>query len=596
MTQSPLEGADGVVRVTVMSDGQAVPDSVEVISVSIEQTINAIPTAKIVVADGDMPSGTFAVSETNVFRPGAAIKINAGYGDHEDTVFEGIAVKHSISIDGDAQSRLLIECQDKAARMAAGRKNAHYQEQRDSDIMSALITQNGLRAEVHSTGYTHEGLVQHYCSDWDFMLTRADANGLLVIVKDGTVSVKPPQVAGSPALKVAYGDSLMAFHADLDARDQWTSVQSFAWDYENQEVIEAGPEHPQPLNAEGNITSKTLAGVLDLDTYRLQSAAALSGQELDAWAKAAQVKAGLARVRGRMKFRGSAKATIGGLIEVDGVGLRFNGNVFVSAVKHEIADGNWFTEVSFGMPPTWHAERTDVIAPLAGGLLPGVGGLQIGIVTQLENDPQGEGRLLVTVPMLGAHGNGVWARLATPYATNNAGIFFQPEIGDEVVLGYFDQNPSYPVIIDSLHSSAKPAPYAGSGDNHIKGIVTKSGAKIEFDDADKVITVTTPGKNKIMLSDKDRSIQLLDQNGNKVMLSESGISLESPKDIKISAKGSIAIDAVGKIDIAAKADLHCAGLNVSNDAQVKLTAKGGASAELSSAGQTVVKGAIVMIN
>jgi Rhs element Vgr protein len=596
MTQSPQEGAEGVARFTILSNGQAVPVNVQIYSVTINQAINAIPTAQIIAADGDMASGTFSVSEGNIFPPGAAIKISAGYGDNEDKIFEGIVVKHSISIDDDAQSRLLIECSDKTARMTAGRKNAHYQEQRDSDIMSALITQNGLRAEVDSTGYTHEGLVQHYCSDWDFLLTRAESNGLLVIAKGGTVSVKAPQVADPPTLKVAYGDSLMSFHAEMDARNQWASVQSFAWDFENQAVIEGGPEHPPSLNAQGNINSKTLAGVLDFDTYRLQSAAALSEQELDAWAKAAQIKAGLARVRGRMKFQGSAKAAIGGLIEVDGVGARFNGNVFVSAVKHDIAEGNWFTEVSFGMPPTWHAERADLIAPPAGGLLPGIAGLQIGIVTQLENDPQGEGRVLVTVPMLGANATGVWARLATPYATNNAGMFFMPEIGDEVVLGYFDQNPSYPVIIGCLHSSAKPAPFAGGDDNHIKAFVTRSGAKIEFDDAEKVITVTTPGENKIFLSDKDRSIQLLDQNGNKVILNQSGIFLESPKDIKISAKGSIAIEAVGKIDIASKADLHCAGLNVSSEAQAKLVAKGGASAELSSAGQTVVKGAMVVIN
>jgi Rhs element Vgr protein len=596
MTSTPLEGTAATVRITIVSDGKKVADEITIIAIKINHAINAIPSAEIIAADGDIASGTFSVSESNVFRPGAAVQINAGYGENEEKIFGGIVVKHSIGIDGDAHSRLLIECQDKTARMTAGRKNAIYREQRDSDAMSALIAQSDLRSEVQSTGYQHEGLVQHYCSDWDFLLTRADANGLLVIVKDGTVSVKPPQVSGAPTLKVAYGDSLMSFHADLDARDQWASVQSFAWDIENQKVIESSAAHPQPLNAEGNINSKTLAGVLDVDTYHLQSGAALSEQELDAWAKSAQMKSGLARVRGQMKFQGSAKAVIGGLIEVDGVGARFNGNVFVSAVRHEITDGNWLTEVSFGMPPTWHAERTDVIAPPAGGLLPGIAGLQIGIVTQLENDPQSEGRVFVTVPMLGANANGVWARLCTPFATTKAGMFFIPQIGDEVVLGYFDQNPSYPVIIGSLHSSAKPAPYLSNDDNSIKAIVTRSGAKIEFNDADKSIAVTTPGENRIVLSDEDRGIQLLDQTGNKVTLTQSGISLESTKDIQIQAKGNITIGAIGKIDIASKTDLNASGLNIHNNAEAAFVAKGGASAELSAAGQTVVKGAMVMIN
>jgi hypothetical protein len=76
----------------------------------------------------------------------------------------------------------------------------------------------------------------------------------------------------------------------------------------------------------------------------------------------------------------------------------------------------------------------------------------------------------------------------------------------------------------------------------------------------------------------------------------SGISLTSPKDITVSAKGKISLDAVGAISITSTADILTAGLNVSSEAQVAFSAKGSATAELSAAGQTVVKGAMVMIN
>lgn len=168
MAKSPREGADGVVRLTILSDREAVPDDVQILSVTVNHAINSIPVAEIIAADGDMASGTFSVSEGKIFRPGAAVQINAGYGDHEDKVFEGIIVKHSIVIDDNGQSRLIVQCQDKAVRMTAGRKNANYPQQKDSDIMAALITQAGLHADVQSTVYVHESLVQHYCSDWVF--------------------------------------------------------------------------------------------------------------------------------------------------------------------------------------------------------------------------------------------------------------------------------------------------------------------------------------------------------------------------------------------------------------------------------------------
>ena len=72
--------------------------------------------------------------------------------------------------------------------------------------------------------------------------------------------------------------------------------------------------------------------------------------------------------------------------------------------------------------------------------------------------------------------------------------------------------------------------------------------------------------------------------------------LDSPKDISISAKGKITLDAVGQISISSKADVKTAGMNINNTAQVGFVAKGSASAELSASGQTTVKGAVVMIN
>jgi len=596
MPPSPASDSEGIVRVTVFSDGQPLADTVALISVSVSRAINAVPAAQIVVQDGDMADQRFEVSDGAVFRPGAAIKIMAGYGDVEETVFQGIVVKQGIKITGNNDSRLWVECQDKCVRMTLGRKNANHLGQPDSAVIGQLIAAHGLSADVQATALLRQSLVQYDCSDWDFMLTRADANGLLVVATDGKLSVKPPQVSGTPTLKVAYGSDLIEFHADVDARTQCAEAQGFSWDMKTQAVLQGDAAAPARLNAQGNLGGADLAAAAGLGACRLQSPAALSKAELDAWAQAQQVKAGLARVRGRMKFQGSAKAVVGELITVEGVGERFSGNVFVSAVRHEIADGNWFTEAQFGMSPQWFAERSDVTAPAASGLLPGATGLQIGVVTRLDGDPEGESRVQVTVPVLGAANPGVWARLGAPHGSDGFGLFFVPEVGDEVVLGYFNNDPSHPVIIGSLYSSKRPPPYPMDAANPVKAIVTRGRSKIEFNDDGHRITVTTPGDNKIVLSDQDKSIVLTDQNGNRVALTASGITLDSPKDIVLSAKGKITLDAVADIDLVSKADVTSAGLHVSCEAQVGFVAKGAASAELSATGQTVVKGAIVMIN
>lgn len=56
------------------------------------------------------------------------------------------------------------------------------------------------------------------------------------------------------------------------------------------------------------------------------------------------------------------------------------------------------------------------------------------------------------------------------------------------------------------------------------------------------------------------------------------------------------MDAMAKVTVTAKADLSLNSMNVNATANVGFTGKGNATAELSAAGQTTVKGAMVMIN
>ena len=595
MADSPLVNAEGVIRVTVFSGGAKLADESQLISLTVTRAVNRVPTARLVFVDGDMPNRKFPLSDAENLTPGTAIRIAAGYGDDEQTLFEGMVVKHSIRIGSGNEARLLVECRDKAVKMTVGRKNATYSKMLDSAVISNLISAAGLTADVTATSTEHTDLVQYYVTDWDFVLARAEANGLLVIATDGALAVKAPDTSGEPVLEVTYGGDLIGFEAEIDARTQFSSASASTWSPGEQTEQTATATPPQ-LNQQGNLNAATLAGVIGLSSYQMQTGAAIEQSALDTWVKALQLKAGLARIRGKMSFQGSAKAKVGALIKLVGVGTRFSGDVFIGAVTHEIEAGHWITTAEFGVSPNWFTEQHDVMAPAAAGLLPGIGGLHVGKVTKLDGDPDGQQRVQVSIPVLGSSAQPVWARLLQFYASNAVGAFFVPELADEVVLGFFDNDPTHPVILGSLYSSNRAPPYTLAAENNTKAIVTRCKAKIEFDEENKVITVMTPGKNKIVLSDQDKSILLLDQNNNRAELNPGGITLDSPKDIKVKANGTITLDAVGAISISSQADVKSTGLNVVCEGQVGFTGKGSATAELSASGETVVRGAMVMIN
>jgi hypothetical protein len=58
----------------------------------------------------------------------------------------------------------------------------------------------------------------------------------------------------------------------------------------------------------------------------------------------------LSRIHGECRFVGSALAEPGSVVELTGLGKRFSGDVYVSAVHHRVTDGQWTTTATIGLP------------------------------------------------------------------------------------------------------------------------------------------------------------------------------------------------------------------------------------------------------
>jgi uncharacterized protein involved in type VI secretion and phage assembly len=305
----------------------------------------------------------------------------------------------------------------------------------------------------------------------------------------------------------------------------------------------------------------------------------------------------LAKIRGSVEFRGDAKAQTGKVIELQGLGERFNGKAYISGVQHSVCCGQWLTRVEVGLSDQWFGAATpDISAVGAGGQLPAVSGLQTGIVKQLDQDPNGEFRVLVSLPLLQDDSKGVWVRLANFYASNKFGELFYPELKDEVIIGFLNDDPNSGVILGSLYSKKLPPPFPVDKDNNTKAIKTRSGLTLLFDEKDKVIELLTPDKQHLRIDDKGKSILIEDSNKNTIELSASGIKLQSDGDIDIKAKGNISLKAGGKLKMEAAATTSLEATEITCKASGKFTAKGNAGASVEASGILTLKGAMVKIN
>ncbi|MEH1945270.1 MAG: type VI secretion system tip protein VgrG [Nostoc sp.] len=531
----------GVVTVTIESNGLKMNPEYNLMSIDIIKEVNKIPIAQIILLDGDAAKQEFAISNTDFFKPGNKVEIKLRYeGDakNEVTVFQGIVVRHSLQADQYA-SLLTVDLKDAAIKLTTLRKSAVFRDMTDKEIIGKIIADGGLQTKsIAATQAKHKEMVQYYCTDWDFIVSRADVNSLWVLADEGKITVEEPNLNGLVKYTFNYGISdIYEFEMSADIRHQYMSVESTAWDVKNQKI--SVPQKAKNVSlVQGNLKGEQLAKTIDADKYQLISSSQLDDKEIQAWADAKLIKSRLSMLKGRLKIPGVANIRLGELMEIKGIGDRFNGKTLVTAIRHQVNTQGWQTDVQFGLSADFFAqENHNIIDTPASGLVPAIHGLQVGIVDKYEDDPDKQFRVKVKIPSIETDGI-IWARLASVEAGNKRGIFFRPELGDEVILGFINDDPRQAIILGAVYSekNALPVDFKVTQENYKKGIVTKEGLKILFDDENNLIEISTTNSNIFRVSDKDKGIYLEDENGNTMTMNDKGFQIKSNKDIVIEGK------------------------------------------------------------
>lgn len=575
--------AGGMPAFTITSDGAPIPDTYEVTALEVCEEVDSVSTARITLLDGDPAERDFAISESKTFAPGAAVEIALGYDSKVQTVFSGIVTGQRIEAAPDAPSQLQVEIRHACFRMANARTSRVWIKRTDADALSELAAAHGVAFKGKSN-VAHPQMVQHQASDWDFALLRARSAGQILVPGLDGLRMMTPDLSQSPGATLEYGDNILSFDLDLDVGLQAESVETAAWTPSKQTLLTARAK-ADIVPGPGNLSGAQLAKTSQL-TPLPRHPGMRDTAELDAWARADMTRRRLAAISGAVTAQGISAVTTGGTVELKGLGARFDGVAFVSGVRHMLSEGVWRTVFRIGLDPDGANEREDVSAPPAAGLAPGISGLQIGVVDKIDGDPMKEGRVAVRIVTHDHAKDAIWARPLSIGGGPKQGLVMLPDVGSECLLGFLDGDPRDPVLIGGLHSSRAPSPLPESNANTVKGVVSRTGMKITFDDAAVSLSLETPRGNRVTLSDKERALALEDANGNSVKLDPTGVTLRSRKNLTLKASGKLVIDGAA-VDIKGmqSARLESGGATV---------VKGAVSATLESDGVTIIKGAKVV--
>ena len=578
----------------------------ELLAIDITKEIDRVPIAELVLLDGDAAQQQFAISDADFFKPGEKIQIQLRYeGESDTTVFVGFIVKHRIQY-ARQRSQLTLYLKDAAFRLTQLRKNAIFRDMDDvaivRDILDAAIAASDGDLKLGAldpapAAIAHPEMVQYYCSDWDFIRARAEANGLWVLANDGEISVRDPSAIAGAAVLFTFGRSeIYDFEMETDLRGQFARVEAIAWDSKAQDLLapQAGDDYAL---AQGDSDPAAWGTLLGGDRSQLVGGGELAAPEIQAWASAKIAKSRRSLVRGRLHLPGQGDLLPGAPIELEKFGKRFDGETLITGIRHQVSAEGWQTDIQFGASARSFAASDEIAAPPANGLLPAVSGLQIGVVAATDADPTGQLRVQVKIPRLtptiaaqpSAKNDGlVWARLATLEAGLGAedspspgrGSVFRPEPNDEVVVGFLNDDPRQAVILGALYGDAHKPPLAVTAENEEKGIVTKQGLQLVFNDKDKSISLVTPNANLLLLSDGAETIQLVDASTNQVVLNTDGVRVvdASGNQLVLDTDGVRVVDANGN--------------QLVTDAS-GITLESGADLTIAASGNIILKGAAI---
>ncbi|MFN7846383.1 MAG: type VI secretion system Vgr family protein [Bacteroidota bacterium] len=238
---------------------------------------------------------------------------------------------------------------------------------------------------------------------------------------------------------------------------------------------------------------------------------------------------------------------------------------------------------------------------------------QTAVVTD-NKDPEGIGRVRVRFTWQQNPAQSPWIRCLTAHGGKERGMYFVPEIDDEVIVGFQNDDADQPFVMGSAFHGKANSSDMKQNKNFKKAIRTISGNSIVYNDEN--------GKEEIKIYNKDEQniISLSLEGGKKIKIqSEGDIELTAKKNIKLTAEKDIIMVANGKQTISAKQGIEANGTTkiemkatkialeaqskaeikaaqISAEASAKLELKASAMAELNGGSMTNVKGAMVMIN
>lgn len=308
----------------------------DLIAVSVSEEVNTTGTFAVTLLCWDGAKMEVKWIDDDLFKEGNVVEIQMGYADNLKTLFKGEITGLEPEFSNDEPPVLTVLGYDRGHRIMRKRKTGSFINMKDSDIVSQIAGNNGLKPDVTDTKVSMAYVLQHNQTDLEFLRQRANRIGYEVGVSDQTLYFRPRQNNGKEILTLSREVELLEFYPRLSTIGQLENVSVQGWDPKKKLAVFAGSQGDGASLVSAQVTGPVMVRKAfpgnsgGVSTHLAIGSQAEADQLANGWFK----EMSLQYVVGDGVTIGLPELRAGKLINIKGLGKRFSGRYYVTGTEH----------------------------------------------------------------------------------------------------------------------------------------------------------------------------------------------------------------------------------------------------------------------
>lgn len=299
-------------------------------------------------------------SDADLFKEGNSVTIAMGYVDDLQPMIEGEITTISPTFPAGGVPAVTISGNTRLHRLRGTNKTKTFQSTTDAQVVQQIAQANGLQAQADDSQIQYDYLIQPNQSDLEFLKQRAARINFEILVQGKTLIFR--QAGGQPQMYTlvwagvqqafASGPNnlpLKSFAPQLNALAPKSNVQHRAYDVSSKQafVSNAGPSDQTTTMGGSQPGSQLPQSAFNSERNEVHVTSPFFSQgEGDQRAKAALNDKAMQTVTGTAETIGIPDLRAGQLVQLAGVGSRFNGQYKITQATHTIGASGYSTSLN----------------------------------------------------------------------------------------------------------------------------------------------------------------------------------------------------------------------------------------------------------